>query len=413
VKNILFALLGLLLALSAASSHAAGFAGVREGRIVGPDGQALRLRGIGLGNWLVPEGYMFCFSTAVAPRQISEVFEELVGPAYARSFWLKFRDAYIRKEDLSYLKSLGFNLVRVPFNAKLLNPESYPAYWDEAEFKRLDDVVSWAREAGLWVVLDMHAAHGGQTGDNIDDSTGTPWLFESQESQDRVVEVWRRVAARFKGETAVLGYELLNEPISSSPDVQRYGSMLEPLYRRIVAAIRESDTEHLVILSGTQSGGNLSVLGAPFDKRSVYTFHHYWAPPEEGMKGAKDFRARHKVPLWMGESGENTDEWISSFRTILEKNDIEWAFWPYKKMESQWTTSVLRFARPAHWDEIQRYADDRGGSYAQKRAARPSIAHAREALDSLLKNVRLENCRMNRGYVSALGLNPVDVPKSE
>jgi len=36
----------------------------------------------------------------------------------------------------------------------------------------------------------------------------------------------------------------------------------------------------------------------------------------------------------MSESGENTDEWITQYRELLDKNRIDWAFWPYKKMDS-------------------------------------------------------------------------------
>ena len=52
--------------------------------------------------------------------------------------------------------------------------------WHDEGFAPLDRVIGWARELGLWIVLDMHGAPGGQTGANIDDGTGTPWLFESR-----------------------------------------------------------------------------------------------------------------------------------------------------------------------------------------------------------------------------------------
>jgi hypothetical protein len=56
-----------------------------EGRqIVTPDGKPIRLRGINLGNWLLPEGYMFKLEVATARWQIQQVIKELVGPAEAR-----------------------------------------------------------------------------------------------------------------------------------------------------------------------------------------------------------------------------------------------------------------------------------------------------------------------------------------
>jgi aryl-phospho-beta-D-glucosidase BglC (GH1 family) len=92
----------------------------------------------------------------------------------------------------------------------------------------------------------MHCAPGGQTGTNIDDSWGWPSLFESAESQARTAEVWRKIAERYRDEPAVLAYDLLNEPIPHWPEVQKYNPLLEPLYRRIVASVREADPRHVI-----------------------------------------------------------------------------------------------------------------------------------------------------------------------
>ena len=50
-------------------------------------------------------------------------------------------------------------------------------------FEILDEVIGWCKEAGIYVILDMHDAPGGQTGDNIDDSYAYPWLMENAENQ--------------------------------------------------------------------------------------------------------------------------------------------------------------------------------------------------------------------------------------
>jgi endoglucanase len=106
----------------------------------------------------------------------------------------------------------------------------------------------------------------------------------------------------------------------------------------------------------------------------------------------------------MGESGENTDEWIGQFTRMLERNEVGWCFWPYKKMEQ--TSCVVAFEKPVYWDEIIAYAKMPGNSgESEKRiAARPSIERSREALRDLLKTIRFENCRINSGYVKAVGL---------
>ena len=111
----------------------------------------------------------------------------------------------------------------------------------------------------------------------------------------------------------------------------------------------------------------------------------------------------------MGESGENQDAWIAQFRAMLEKNEVGWAFWPYKKMDA--TSSPVSFDRPAHWDEILSYAALPGGAGAgeDRMKKRPSMEHSREALSSLLEKVRLVDCKVNEGYLQALGMKRASV----
>ena len=111
----------------------------------------------------------------------------------------------------------------------------------------------------------MHCAPGGQTGANIDDSWGYPWLYDSPEASSTIA-IWKRIAAHYRDSETVLGYDLLNEPIPHFPELQKYNSKLEPIYKRIVAAIREVDKNHVIILGGAQWDTNFAVFGPPFDQ---------------------------------------------------------------------------------------------------------------------------------------------------
>ncbi len=136
----------------------------------------------------------------------------------------------------------------------------------------------------------------------------------------------------------------------------------------------------------------------------VYQFHKYWTQPaKEVIQEYLDYRERYQVPIWLGESGENSDEWIQTFVKVLEANDVGWCFWPYKKMEK--TSCMVSIEKPKHWDEIIALAKMPAGTgNAEKRiAARPPVEQAREALDDLLKKVEFGSCRVNKGYLQALG----------
>src|SRR3981081_3227696 len=71
------------------------FVTTRGREFIAPGGRPLLLRGINLGNWLMPEGYMFKFKAANSPRLIQVVVNQLVGPDEAARFWKAYRDNYI------------------------------------------------------------------------------------------------------------------------------------------------------------------------------------------------------------------------------------------------------------------------------------------------------------------------------
>ena len=399
----------LIAALTLAiSAHAAdpnrGYVHTSGSQLVDGQGHTLNLRGASLGNWMVPEGYMFRLEQdPQSPREIEALLNELLGPTAATRFWHDYRDRYVTRADIQFLQHTGYNSIRIPIDYRFFTPGN------EEGFTLLDRVIGWAQEAGLYIVIDMHAAPCGQTGTNIDNSWGYPWLFESPECQQQTVDIWKRIAAHYRDSKTVLGYDLLNEPIPPFPQLQIYNARLEPLYRRIVAGIREVDTHHVVILGGGQWDTNFSVFGPPFDSNVMYTFHKYWMSPEQpAIQAYLDFRDRYHVPLWLGESGENTDAWVSQFRQLLDKNQIGWAFWPYKKMEK--SSAPISFNRPQYWDEIVAFAKTRGGTgEAEKQIARrPPMDHIRATFADLLNNIQFEHCTQNAGYLQALSLSPSD-----
>jgi endoglucanase len=265
----------LILLLPFSASAASQFVTVQSKKIIAPGGSELHLKVIGLGNWLVQEAYMFKFEGDVhaSPREIHELVNELIGPEAARNFSRKFIDRYAAKADIEFLKKAGFNSVRVLFNYRVLTPEGSPAKWTERGFEPLEHVIEWSRAAGLYVILDMHCAPGGETGANIDDSWGYPWLYESPAGQKSVADVWHKIAERHKDEPTVMDYDLMNEPLPSWPELRRYDSVLEPVLKRITAAIREVDQNHIIILEVPPCYSTLSAFGPPFDAKCVYSFH--------------------------------------------------------------------------------------------------------------------------------------------
>jgi hypothetical protein len=123
---------------------------------------------------------------------------------------------------------------------------------------------------------------------------------------------------------------------------------------------------------------------------------------QDAVQEYVDFSNKYNVPVWMGESGENTDEWIASFRTLLERNQIGWCFWPYKKMDA--TSCIASVKKPAEWDAIIAFADQPRTTFEEVRKNRPPKEKVEKALAGYLEQVRFRNCDINGGYLKALGL---------
>lgn len=403
ILNLLLVVILSFLVMEAYSQTPSKFVSIRGKEFIAPDGKNLHLKGINLGNWLNSEGYMFEFKKANSSQNIHTVINQLIGESEARKFWKQFQDNYITAEDIKFIKKAGFNSVRVPFNYRLFASESEPRRLEGVGYELLDKVINWCKAENLYVVLDMHAAPGGQTGDNIDDGDGYPFLFESAEDQALTVKIWQKIAERYKDEPTVLGYDLLNEPIAHYFDKDYFNPKLEPLYKKITAGIRQTDQNHIIFLGGAQWDGNFTVFGAPFDKKLAYTFHKYWFDVnQQAIQDYLDFSNKYDVPIWMGESGENTDEWIASFRELLDKDQIGWCFWTYKRLNT--TRTIASIKEPEGWDEIVKFAESSRTTFEEIRQARPSQEKMKSALNDYLVQIKLENCRVNNGYLMALEL---------
>jgi len=406
---LLFAVLCTIQASSLKSkNNGKPFLKVKGQDIVTPNGESFLIQGINLGNWLNPEGYMFLFKDVSSYRLIDQAFREMVGPDFTDQFWKTFKDNYITREDIAYIKQTGMNSIRLPFHYKLFTDEDYMGLKSNQDgFARVDSIIKWCKAEGLYVILDMHDAPGGQTGDNIDDSYGYPWLFESETSKQLFSEIWKKIADRYKNEPTVLGYDLLNEPIATYfTNKEEINKLMVPVYKRGIEAIRSVDPNHIILLGGAQWNSNFSMFDEKaIDSNMLYTCHRYWCDTlQSNLQDFIDFRNKVNLPLYMGETGENTDEWVGGFRRLMERNNMGWHFWPYKKLEK--TSCMVHIKKPANWDLIVEYTQKPRNNFNEIRAARPDQELVKKAMLELLENIKFAHCIKNQGYIKALGMKP-------
>ena len=411
MKKYLFTLVLLYFTTGLGNAEArtkSRFVHVEGINLIQPNGERLFIQGTNLGNWLNPEGYMFGFSKTNSAWMIDLLFKEAIGPDGTANFWKQFKDNYITQADIKFIAQQGANTIRLPFNYKLFTDEDYMGLSSQQDgFQRIDQLISWCRQAGLYLILDMHDCPGSQTGDNIDDGYGYPWLFESEQSQQLFCDIWQRIAKRYAKEPVILGYELMNEPIAHYfENKDELNARLEPLYKRAVRAIRQVDRNHVILLGGARWNSDFFMFNDwTFDNNIMYTCHRYGGDATaEAINDYISFRNKTQLPMYMGEIGHNTNEWQADFVKVMKQANIGYTFWPYKKLDG---SCMMGIQRPELWDSVVvKYSETDRTTYKNLREARPNQQLFRQQLDEFIRNCRFERCHKQEEYIRSLGMTP-------
>lgn len=350
------------------------------------------LKGWGIGNWLLQEGYMWLSDgnpRLDRPRRIKQVVAELTGESFAEKFWQEFQENYFTLEDALYLKKQGYNSIRLPLHWDLFLKNEPEISFKEEGFALLEKVITWCREADLYLILDLHGAPGGQTGDNIDDSIDNlPRLFLDEEQFAKGIALWEEIARRFSKEEVIAAYDLLNEPVKpgyESAQEAFFVARLEDFYEKTIAAIRKWDPQHLISLEGHHWATNPLIFNRHYDDNYLIHFHRYATFPEKAaFEEFLELKEQWQVPLWLGETGENLLPWFSGMTQICDEEEISYHFWPYKKLGK--TNGPVTIETPKDWDLLLDYT--KGGIH-------PGYQKAQEILTDFLTKMKFENCQRN------------------
>jgi hypothetical protein len=184
-----------------------------------------------------------------------------------------------------------------------------------------------------------------------------------------------------------MGYDLINEPVTP----EGYFDDLWPLYRRISEAVRQVDTNHILFIEGNYYATTFPEE-PPFDDNMVYAFHKYWNGTDRGsIQYLLDLRNRDNVPLWAGETGENSNYWYFLVSGLLEENGIGVNWWTHKQIEA--TAAVLSAPYAPGYEAVLDYWRGEG--------PRPSQRAAQEALFAMAEGLDLDSCEVREGVLTA------------
>ncbi len=378
--------------------EAQGFLRAEGKNIVDENGNNVILRGMGLGGWMLQEGYMLqTAGFANAQHKIEQHITDLIGEEGKDAFYEAWLDNHVTREDIDSLKSWGFNSIRLPMHYNLftlpIEEEPIPGEqtWLEEGLIMTDSLLSWCAANEMYLILDLHAAPGGQGRDEgiSDYDTSKPSLWESEANRTKTVALWRRLAEHYEDEPWIGGYDLINETNWQLDNNQP----LRDIYMRLTEAIREVDQRHILFIEGNWFANDFTNLTPPWDDNLVYSPHKYWSiNDQQSIQWVIDIRDRYDVPIYFGESGENSNVWFRDAIRLLESHNMGWAWWPMKKVEDiAGPLSIIKT------DGYQRLLDfwNNGGAV-------PSREEATATLMQLTELLKIENCLYQNDVIDAM-----------
>lgn len=346
MRRLYFTILIVLVSFSLqAQQH---FLKVNGKRIEEANGKEILLRGMGLGGWMLQEPYMLqLIGVARAQYDIKQKITSLIGKERTQQFYDTWLANHCTKADIDSLAAWGFNSVRLPlhYNLFTLPAEQEPVAgkntWLPKGFQLTDSLLSWCQSNHIYLILDLHAAPGGQGNDVAisDRDTSTPSLWQSEINQKKTVELWKKLAARYAKEEWIGGYDLINEPNWGFDDpndrngaAEKRNIPLKKILQELTTAIRKIDKKHIIFIEGNCWGNNYSGMFPLWDKNMVVSFHKYWNNNDDGsIKGFLEYREKYNFPIWLGETGENSNAWFTDAIRLFERNNVGWCMWPLKK----------------------------------------------------------------------------------
>ncbi|MCB8995418.1 MAG: carbohydrate-binding protein [Bacteroidales bacterium] len=364
-------------------------------------GNEVILKGIGTGNWMIQEGYMMgTTDVAGTQHEIRNKLIATIGEEKTDSFYTVWLDSYFSRADADSMSSWGFNSLRVAMHYKWLTlpiedePVAGENTWLEEGFVRLDSLLKRCGDNQMYLILDLHGAPGGQ-GKNADISDYDPTklsLWESPANKAKTIALWRKLAERYADEPWIGGYDLINEtnwPLGNN-------SQLKDLMVNITNAIREVDQHHLIFVEGNDFANNFSGLTPPWDNNMAYSFHKYWNNYDQGsLSFVLPLRDTYNVPLWLGESGENSNVWYTGTIELCEKNKIGWSWWPVKKSG---INNVFNVETNSDYSKLI--------DYWKGTAPKPTEDAAFQAVLTFARNHKIENCTVQRDVIDAMMRQP-------
>jgi len=196
--------------------------------------------------------------------------------------------ARVQEEYFDLVKEAGFDFARVPVRWNTHAGQEWPYTIDPTFFARVDEVVNWAVQRDLTIIIDFH---------HYEEMMWDPWS-----NKDRYLGIWKQVAEHYQEYPSNVLFELLNEP-----NDQLNASLWNQYLAETLTLVRETDPTRDVVIGPASWNAYdwLSTLDLPNDQHLIVTFHYY-LPFQFTHQGAE--WAGEEAQKWLGTTWDATDE---------------------------------------------------------------------------------------------------------
>ncbi|KAG5336911.1 Endo-1,4-beta-xylanase 5 [Termitomyces sp. Mn162] len=393
-------------------------------KITDEQGNEVVLRGAGLGGWMNMENFISGYPGC--EHQIREALAEAIGEEKSEFLFDKFLEYFFTDADAQFYKSLGLNCIRLPFNYHHFEDDMNPRVLKESGFKHLDRVINICAAHGIYTILDLHTAPGGQNTDwHSDHGSHIANFWNHKDFLDRAVWLWEQLASHYRGNPWIAGYNPLNEP--TDPKHTR----VIAFYNRVHKAIRVVDPDHIIFFDGNTFASDFSHFGDAHKEwaNTAYSIHDYssYGFPAAGELYSSTDQQRRRLKrsyekkrewmdqrglcVWNGEwgpvyarrqyEGKATDSINESRYQVLKdqldiynKDRLSWSIWLYKDIgfqgmvyvstETPYMTLFKDFLAKKHRLAIDAWGAD---DSAVKQVYQPLIDHILQEIPPQYQNI--------------------------
>jgi endoglucanase len=346
-----------------------------EGRaLYDKDGKKLHLSGINVGNLLLQEGWMSPLALEpnkdasgnyqrdsdgyyTYPDFTEEQFETGLAAnpnmtsAEKAAAVAAYRQAWFSADDFKVVKNnLGLNAIRLPFYWRNILNDDLSVKSETEAFSYLDWFVTNCKDNGLYCILDLHGAPGGQNGYEHSGQEGKNDLWTVEKYQTAAADLWKAVADHYTKTDPELGktiacYDILNEPCSTING--KTTSACYPVFDKIYKAIRGEGDNHVVTFEGAWDYSTLPNPNAYNWTNIMYEYHFYnWYHEKLSQSlyhiylDMTNMFRNYEVPVLIGEFNcfEDRKAWANELNRF-DSREYNWTIWNYKVVVTGWWSS--------------------------------------------------------------------------